>query len=74
MRYIIRPEDLPAYSPPLPAGTVNRRLVVVEPGGVAERHPRALCLGTAFQARMSLAPLCPSPSPLPGGEGATRPC
>ncbi|MFQ5520424.1 MAG: cupin domain-containing protein [Candidatus Methylomirabilia bacterium] len=53
MRYIVRPEDVPTYSPPLHAGTVNRRLVgsdvtgseavelvlgVVEPGGVAERH------------------------------------
>jgi quercetin dioxygenase-like cupin family protein len=53
MRYIVRAEDVPAYSPPLHAGTVNRRLVgrdvngstqvevvlgVLEPGGVAERH------------------------------------
>jgi quercetin dioxygenase-like cupin family protein len=52
-RYIVRPEDVPAYSPPLHAGTVNRRLIgkdvngstqvelvlgVLEPGGVAERH------------------------------------
>lgn len=50
---MVRPEDVPTYSPPLHAGTVNRRLVgrdvngsqsvevvlgVVEPGGVAERH------------------------------------
>lgn len=53
MKYIVRPEEVPAYSPPLHAGTVNRRLVgkevngsrqvevvlgTVEPGGVAERH------------------------------------
>jgi quercetin dioxygenase-like cupin family protein len=53
MRYIVRPEDVPAYSPPLHAGTVNRRLVgkdvngstrvevvlgTLEPGGLAERH------------------------------------
>lgn len=53
MKYIVRPEEVPTYSPPLHAGTVNRRLVgrdvngsqavevvlgVVEPGGVAERH------------------------------------
>ncbi len=53
LRYIVRPEDVPTYSPPLHAGTVNRRLVgrdvngsqsvevvlgVVEPGGLAERH------------------------------------
>jgi len=53
MRYIVRAEDVPAYSPPMHAGTVNRRLVgrdvngsaqvevvlgVLEPGGVAERH------------------------------------
>ena len=53
MKYIVRPEDVPAYSPPLHAGTVNRRLVgkevngsrqvevvlgAVESGGVAERH------------------------------------
>ena len=53
MRYIVRPEEVPTYSPPLHAGTVNRRLVgkdvngsqalevvpgVVEAGGVAERH------------------------------------
>ena len=53
MKYIVRPEEVLAYSPPLHAGTVNRRLVgkdvtgsqavevvlgVVEPGGVAERH------------------------------------
>ena len=49
MRYIVRPEDVPPYSPPLHAGTVNRRLVgrdvngstrvevvlgTLEPGGV----------------------------------------
>lgn len=53
MKYIVRAEDVPAYSPPLHSGTVNRRLVgrevngsthvemvlgVLEPGGVAERH------------------------------------
>src|SRR3972149_3864178 len=53
MRYIVRPEDVPPYSPPLHAGTVNRRLVgrdvngstpvevvlgTLEPGGVAMRH------------------------------------
>lgn len=53
MRYIVRPEDVPPYAPPLHAGTVNRRLVgkdvngsrhvemilgTLEPGGVAERH------------------------------------
>jgi len=53
VRYIVRPEEVATYSPPLHAGTVNRRLVgkdvngsravevvlgVVEPGGVAERH------------------------------------
>ena len=52
-RYILTPDDVPAYSPPLHSGTVNRRLVgrdvngsravevvlgIVEPGGVAERH------------------------------------
>ncbi len=53
MKYIVRAEEVPPYSPPLHAGTVNRRLVgrdvngstqvemvlgVLEPGGVAERH------------------------------------
>jgi mannose-6-phosphate isomerase-like protein (cupin superfamily) len=53
VRYIVRPEDVPTYSPPLHAGTVNCRLVgrdvngsqavevvlgVVQPGGLAERH------------------------------------
>src|SRR3972149_2307573 len=53
MKYIVRPEEVPSYSPPLHVGTVNRRLVgkdvngstrvelvlgTVEPGGVAERH------------------------------------
>ncbi len=53
IRYIVRPSDVPAYSPPMHAGTVNRRLVgrdvngsthvemvlgVLEPGGVALRH------------------------------------
>ena len=52
-RYIVTAEELPTYSPPLHAGTLNRRLVgrdvtaseavevvlgVVEPGGRAERH------------------------------------
>lgn len=52
-KYIVTPGDVPAYSPPLHSGTVNRRLVgrdvngsrsvevvlgVVEPGGLAERH------------------------------------
>lgn len=52
-KYIVTPDDVPAYSPPLHSGTVNRRLVgrdvngsacvevvlgVVEPGGLAERH------------------------------------
>jgi quercetin dioxygenase-like cupin family protein len=52
-RYIVTADEVPAYSPPLHSGTVNRRLVgrtvngsqavevvlgVVEPGGVAERH------------------------------------
>lgn len=52
-RYIVTPDDVPPYSPPLHSGTVNRRLVgpdvngseaievvlgVVEPGGAAERH------------------------------------
>ena len=53
MKYIVRPEDVPPYSPAMHSGTVNRRLVgrdvngsihvemvlgVLEPGGVAERH------------------------------------
>ncbi len=53
MKYIVRPEDVPPYSPAMHTGTVNRRLVgrdvngsihvemvlgVLEPGGVAERH------------------------------------
>ncbi|HET7876665.1 MAG TPA: cupin domain-containing protein [Methylomirabilota bacterium] len=53
MKYIVRASDVPPYSPPLHAGTVNRRLVgrdvngstqvemvlgTLEPGGVAERH------------------------------------
>ncbi len=53
MNYIVRAEDVPPYSPPMHAGTVNRRLIgrdvngstkvemvlgVLEPGGVAERH------------------------------------
>ncbi len=52
-KYIVTPEDVLPYSPPLHSGTVNRRLVgrdvngsesvevvlgVVEPGGLAERH------------------------------------
>jgi quercetin dioxygenase-like cupin family protein len=53
MKYIVTPDEVPAYSPPLHVGTVNRRLVgrdvngsesvevvlgVVAPGGLAERH------------------------------------
>ncbi len=52
-RYIVTPDEVPTYSPPLHVATVNRRLIgrdvngarsvevvlgVVAPGGRAERH------------------------------------
>ncbi len=44
MRDIVRPKDVPAYSPPLHAGTVNRRLVGKDVNGSARVEVRALVI------------------------------